>query len=183
VTPELKTSPPSRLRYTAFPGGTFLQKVSLKKEVFRSMAPGREISAGGVVFRPVDGVIEVALISVKDGKVWGFPKGRVEKGENLALTAHREVREETGLNGKILEKLGQVEYFFTFKDEGKFTKIFKIVYFFLMEYTGGDVRDHDDEVVDCRWFPVDTAMGLLKYDDEKGLLEKAMGVLKSRKYI
>ncbi len=147
------------------------------------MTPGREISAGGVVFRPVGDVIEVALISVKHGKVWGLPKGLVEKGENLARTAHREVKEETGLDGKIIKNLGHIEYFFTFKHEEELTRVFKIVYFFLMEYTGGDVSDHDDEVVDCRWFPLDEGIGLLKYEDEKGILKKAKGVLKGLKYI
>jgi 8-oxo-dGTP pyrophosphatase MutT (NUDIX family) len=141
------------------------------------MTPGREISAGGVVFRSSGGVIEVALISVKHGKLWGLPKGLVEKGENLARTAHREVKEETGLDGKIIKNLGHIEYFFTFKHEEGFTRVFKIVYFFLMEYAGGDVSDHDEEVVDCRWFPLDEAIGLLKYEDEKGILKKARSVL------
>jgi NADH pyrophosphatase NudC (nudix superfamily) len=46
-----------------------------------------------------------------------------------------------------------------------------------MEYAGGDVSDHDEEVVDCRWFPLDEAIGLLKYEDEKGILKKARSVL------
>ena len=36
---------------------------------------GREISAGGVIFKRRDDEIEVALISVKGGKRWGLPKG------------------------------------------------------------------------------------------------------------
>lgn len=143
----------------------------------------RAISAGGVIFRPSRETVEVALISTKNGKVWGFPKGLMEEGENLARTAHREVREETGLNGKILKNLGHVEYFYTFKEEQKAVRVFKIVYFFLMEYVDGDVADHDDEVVDCRWFPLDTAIGLLKYEDEKGILGKAENALKELKYI
>ena len=137
----------------------------------------REISSGGVVYRHVvdSGVtsIEVALISVKDGKPWGLPKGLVEKGEKITRTAHREVKEETGLDGKIIKNLGHIEYFFTFVDEMRSRKVFKIVYFFLMEYTGGSVEDHDDEVEECRWFEIDDAIARLKFDDEKGLLEKA----------
>ena len=153
------------------------------------MESTRAISAGGVIFRPSRETVEVALISTKNGKVWGFPKGLMEEGENLARTAHREVREETGLNGKILKNLGHVEYFYTFeggstaKDEVKAVRVFKIVYFFLMEYVDGDVADHDDEVVDCRWFPLDTAIGLLKYEDEKGILGKAKDALKELEYI
>jgi len=133
----------------------------------------RHISAGGVVFRRVGADIEVALISVRGGKVWGLPKGTAEKGENLAATAHREVREETGLDGRIIEKIGHIEYFYSMKEGEKVTRIFKIVYFFLMEYLSGDVADHDDEVDECRWVPVGEAIELMRFKDEKETLEKA----------
>jgi 8-oxo-dGTP diphosphatase len=156
------------------------------------MNPGRRISAGGVVFRPAGKTIEVALISTRGGKVWGLPKGLAEKGENLARTAHREVREETGLEGKILKNLGHIEYFFTFKHdveehvhlhEPPVERVFKIVYFFLMEYAGGSTEDHDTEVDEVRWFPVDEAIRLLKFDDEKGIVKKAKKELKKLGHI
>lgn len=137
------------------------------------MTADRQISAGGVIFKRTDDGVDVALISVKGGKVWGLPKGTAEKGENLARTAHREVREETGLDGKIISNIGHIEYFFTLKDEVELKRIFKIVYFFLMEYASGNVTDHDDEVDECRWFPIDEAIKLMKYEDEKGILKKA----------
>ncbi len=147
------------------------------------MGSRRAISAGGVIFRPAKDGVEVALISVKHGKVWGLPKGLTEEGESLQDTALREVREETGLNGKILKELGYVEYFYTFKDEGKSERVFKRVHFFLMECQSGDTADHDDEVVDCRWFPFDTAVGFMKYEDELGIMAKAKDALKELKYI
>ena len=143
----------------------------------------RRLSAGGVIFRLTDGSSEVALISVKGGKVWGLPKGTVEQGESMARTAHREVREETGLDGKILEKIGHIEYFFTLRDGVELSRVFKLVYFFLMEYTAGDVSGHDDEVVDCRWFPIDEAIKILKYEDEKGILKNAKAMIKSLKHM
>lgn len=145
------------------------------------MKTGRQISAGGVIFRLSGGAIEVALISVKGGKVWGLPKGLNEEGENLARTAHREVREETGLDGKILAKIGHIEYFFTLKDEAGTRRFFKIVYFFLMEYTGGSVEEHDEEVDECRWFNINEAIKLMKYDDEKDILKKAKKQIKELK--
>lgn len=133
----------------------------------------RELSAGGVVYRSTAAGVEVALISVKGGKIWALPKGRVEDHENLARTAHREVKEETGLDGEIISKIGYVEYFFTFKAEAGATRVFKMVYFFLMECTGGDISKHDAEVIDVRWFPIDEAIAIMKYEDEKGILRKA----------
>ena len=147
------------------------------------MKTERQISAGGVVFRPSGETVEVALISVKGGKVWGLPKGLEEEGESLARTAHREVKEETGLDGRILKKIDHIEYFFSFKEDRAVKRFFKIVYFFLMEYTGGDVVNHDREVEECRWFPIDEAIKLMKYEDEKGILRKSKKMLKELEYI
>lgn len=144
------------------------------------METERRLSAGGVIFKRARGKVRVVLISVKHGKVWGLPKGLVDPGENIARTAHREVREETGLDGKILGKIGHVEYFFTFReDDGSSKRVFKIVYFFLMRYTGGSVKDHDWEVDDCRWFDIGMAIDLLKYEDEKGVLIKARKMIEA----
>ncbi len=141
------------------------------------MKTERRISAGGVVFRRTDDRTEVVLIAVKDGMVWCLPKGLVEKGENIARTAHREVREETGLDGNIIKLIGNIHYFYISREYGEAGRIFKIVYFFLMEYTGGDVSNHDNEVYDCRWFPVDEAIECAAYKDEKTILIKARDLI------
>ncbi|HHL39558.1 MAG TPA: NUDIX hydrolase [Deltaproteobacteria bacterium] len=140
----------------------------------------RQLSAGGVVFRRAGGGVEVALVSVKGGRVWTLPKGLVEEGENIARTAHREVREEAGLEGRIVARIAPIHYFYSARDEEGTRRFLKIVYFFLMEYTGGDVADHDEEVVECRWFPVDEAEEALSYDDEREVLRKARRMLAER---
>lgn len=139
----------------------------------------RQISSGGVVYRHSKKRIEVALIAVKGGAVWCLPKGLVEEHENIARTAHREVKEETGLDGRIIEKIDHTQYFYAHKEKKVTTRIFKIVYFFLMEYTGGDVSDHDEEVDDCRWFPIDEAIGRVEYKDEREILKKAKEMIDS----
>lgn len=139
----------------------------------------RHLSSGGVIYRRTDNGIEVALISVKGGTVWCLPKGLVEEGENIARTAHREVKEETGLDGKIIEKIDHIEYFYSHKEPGLTHRILKIVYFFLMEYTGGDVSEHDKEVDDCRWFPIDEAIDKVEYKDEREILKKAKVMIES----
>jgi len=146
-------------------------KVGMKTE--------RQISAGGVIFRtpPLskggDRGVEIALIAVKGGAVWCLPKGRVEEGENIARTAHREVKEETGLDGRIIKLIDNIHYFYSHREEGETKRFFKIVYFFLMEYTGGDISGHDLEVDDCRWFPIDDAIKKVEYKDEMEILKKA----------
>lgn len=139
----------------------------------------RQLSSGGVIYRNVDKGIQVALIAVKEGTVWCLPKGLVEEGENIAKTAHREVKEETGLDGKIIKKIDHIEYFYAHKEKDVTIRYFKIVYFFLMEYTGGDVKDHDEEVDDCRWFSINEAIKKIEYEDEREILKKAKEMIGS----
>ena len=135
------------------------------------------ISSGGVVFRPAGAGYEVALIRVAraDGDAWALPKGWVEKGEDLEQTAVREVREETGLDAKVLRKLGEITYEFYSKADR--SRIVKTVHVFLMEWLGGDTADHDDEVEEVRWFPLEDALRMLTYKNEREMLEKAMSLI------
>ncbi|MDH4227709.1 MAG: NUDIX hydrolase [Deltaproteobacteria bacterium] len=144
----------------------------------------RQISAGGVVYRRAKGtLIEVALIEVESSKglVWSLPKGLRKDGENLARTAHREVKEETGLDGHIVKSIDNIHYFYCEKTEEGTKRFFKIVYFFLMEYSGGETTGHDDEVIECRWFPLDEAIELVAYKDEQEVLKKAGNMILSLK--
>lgn len=130
-----------------------------------------QVSSGGVIFRRYDGSIEVAMVAVKGGNVWCLPKGLIDKGEVPEKTAIREVAEETGLKGRIIEKLGEITYWYHIKEEN--IKCRKTVHFFLMEYEGGDVSNHDWEVDDASWFLIDEALKKASYRGEKEIIEKA----------
>ncbi|MBI3983300.1 MAG: NUDIX domain-containing protein, partial [Gemmatimonadetes bacterium] len=72
----------------------------------------RETSAGGVVFRCVDGELRWLLILDRHGN-WGFPKGHVERGELPSEAARRETTEETGVARlELCGPLGSVEWWF-----------------------------------------------------------------------
>jgi 8-oxo-dGTP pyrophosphatase MutT (NUDIX family) len=130
-----------------------------------------QVSSGGLIFRRYDGSIEVAMVAVKGGNVWCLPKGLIDKGEVPEKTAIREVAEETGLKGRIIEKLGEITYWYYIKEEN--IKCRKTVHFFLMEYEGGDVSNHDWEVDDASWFLIDEALKKASYRGEKEIIEKA----------
>ena len=139
----------------------------------------RETSAGGVIYRNQQGQVETALIHV--GKRWGLLKGHVEPGERIEQTAVREVREETGLNGKVDEKLGAIFYTYRSKTKkGEPIRISKRVYFFLLEYLAGDVHSHDYEVDEARWFPIGDAIKNLSFVTEKRMVRKALSILNRR---
>ncbi|MFH1146825.1 MAG: NUDIX hydrolase [Pseudomonadota bacterium] len=142
----------------------------------------KQISSGGVVFRRIDGRTEIALIATKGGRVWGLPKGAVEAGEDLTRAAYREVREETGLTGRILKKIDSIKYWYSRKDGERTKRFFKVVYFFLMECIGGDITAHDDEVDEVVWYRIEDAPDKVTYPGERGIVVKAKEMLQSEAF-
>jgi 8-oxo-dGTP pyrophosphatase MutT (NUDIX family) len=136
-----------------------------------------QISAGGVAFRKQDGRIDVALISVGEETRWQLPKGLVDKGESTEHAAIREVREEAGIDTEIVGRIDKVEYWYFWKENGQRIRYHKFVYFYLLRYKAGDVRDHDHEVNDARWVDIDDAIKMLAFDNEKKIVEKAKGLI------
>ena len=100
---------------------------------------------------------------------WVFPKGLIDKGESKEEAALREVEEETGIKGKILKSLSPIEYWYV--QEGE--KIKKTVYYFLMEETGGDIKNHDYEMENVEWILPQEVENRLTYKSEKQVWEEA----------
>jgi 8-oxo-dGTP pyrophosphatase MutT (NUDIX family) len=130
-----------------------------------------EFSAGGVVLRDRQVVVIVPVKRAADGsRVLGLPKGHPEADETPAEAAQREVAEEAGVTGELIEPLGDVTY--TYERKGR--PVAKVVRFFLFEYRAGDVADHDHEIEEARWMPLDQAVRELTYVGEREMLQRAM---------
>lgn len=138
-----------------------------------------QVSAGGVTFRRRGSQIEVALISVGDEARWQLPKGLVNKGETTETAAQREVREETGIETELLELIDKIEYWYYSTQRGERIRFHKFVYFYLLRYLSGDVRDHDQEVNEARWFEIEEAGRLLAFKSERQLIARAAELIAS----
>lgn len=133
-----------------------------------------EFSAGGVVVHEGRCVVIVPTRRAADGsKVLALPKGHPDQGESPQDAALREVREEAGLECTVREPLGEVRYWY--QRQGR--RIAKVVAFFLLDYVSGDPADHDHEVEDARWVPLEEAIETLTYDGEREMAAKALSVV------
>jgi 8-oxo-dGTP pyrophosphatase MutT (NUDIX family) len=133
----------------------------------------REISAGGVVFRRLDGVVEIQLIQDRYGKI-SLPKGKMEHGETVEQTALREIVEETGIVGEIVTLLEIIKYRYTHPLHGD---IDKEVYYYLVEMIGGKLQAQVEEIRGVEWCSPEKAHHLQKnrgYANNGSVVEKAL---------
>jgi len=113
----------------------------------------------------------------KPAGIWALPKGLIGPGEEPAATALREVEEETGARGRLVRKLGDVRYVYTWDGE----RVFKVVSFFLVRYSGGRLGaitpEFEHEVAEVRWLPLLDAPRLLAYRGERDMAARAIDAL------
>ncbi|MCL4338439.1 NUDIX domain-containing protein [Patescibacteria group bacterium] len=144
----------------------------------------REFSAGGIVFkkqRIINNKQKLVWLVAQHSqhKGWVFPKGLIGdhiKGESSSDTALREVEEETGVKGRILEKLKKpATYFYIWQGD----KRFKTVYYFLMEYESGDIEKHDFEMSAVEWLLTEEVEKRLSYKSDKLAFQEALKIMKN----
>lgn len=138
-------------------------------------------SMGGVVARVRGDDVDVVVcgFDAQPGHViWGLPKGTPEDGETREQTAMREVTEETGLRVSIEEFIGSIDYCFERYGDG--AACHKVVHFYLMSATGGDLSLHDHEFDYVRWLPASEAMRTLTYDNEVRVVKNALQLISKK---
>ena len=130
-----------------------------------------EFSAGGVVVRDGRCIVIVPTRRAADGsRVLALPKGHPDAGESAPDAALREVREETGVEASLVDKLGDVRYWYM--RGGR--RIAKVVSFFLLDYVSGELEDHDHEVEHAEWMALEDAARSLTYQGERDMAARAL---------
>jgi len=141
----------------------------------------REFSAGGVICRKEKGYFLFLLIYSNRNKIWGFPKGHIEPQENEREAACREIREETGLR-----ELSMIEGFCeeavyeakSSRGQWKGQTIEKHSIYFLFKTGQEHIRVDNHEITDYKWLAFDGALALLKFENERNILQSADRYLK-----
>ncbi len=101
---------------------------------------------------------------------WVLPKGTVEPGEEHEQTALREVKEETGVSAGLIKYVGKSFYSFNTSQDS----VDKDVYWYLMKADGYYSKPQREEhFVDSGYYKFHEAYHLLKFANEKQILEKA----------
>ena len=101
---------------------------------------------------------------------WVLPKGTVEAGERYEDTAIREVREEAGVQASIVMYIGKSQYSFTVPED----TVEKEVHWFLMTADSYYSKPQREEYfVDSGYYKFHEAYHLLKFSNERQILEKA----------
>ena len=136
----------------------------------------RQFSAGGAAFKTSkNGVTKWLIVKPAGVDRWQLPKGQIEKNEKSIETAIREVKEEGGVETKVITKIGSSSYFYVFEN----TKCFKTVTYFLMEIVKKTKEGHDQEIDEVSFQKFDKAHKLLTFKDDKNILKKAKELLES----
>ena len=141
----------------------------------------REFSAGGVLVRRLRGQWVLAAIrpAGREPPVWALPKGLIDQGEKPEQAAVREVAEETGVEARLVTKLGDIRYVYMWAGE----RVFKVVSFYLLRYRSGRLGEiapeQKVEVAEVRWFPLEEGPRLLAYKGEREMAEKALAFVRA----
>lgn len=110
----------------------------------------------------------------KQPGTWALPKGLVDRGEAPAETALREGYEETGVEGELVSKLGDIRYVYRWGGQ----PVFKVVSFFLARARRGRIGElppgMEREVAEARWLPLEEGPRLLAYRGERQMVEQAL---------
>ena len=127
-----------------------------------------EVASGGLIEDSSGDELKIAIVKRHQYDDWALPKGHLDPGESLEQAALREVEEETGSKGEIIEIVDPVAYLVKGHP--------KIVVFYRMKLAERRPFNPDDEIADVRWVTPETAVSELTYPTERELVARVYGL-------
>lgn len=128
-----------------------------------------EVSAGGVVIFG-----NAVLLLKKYNGDWVLPKGKVEANESYKETAIREVYEEASVKVEVISYIGKINYTYRCNWEED-NLINKTVHWFLMQSRSmASAPQKEEGFIDAKFVHINRVADLVKYEDEKQVIEKAV---------
>jgi 8-oxo-dGTP diphosphatase len=164
----LTTRPSSR---AAQPHAPTAADINAPERATEADPPAVLLAAGGVLWRSGEHGVEVAVVHRPRYDDWSLPKGKVDGGEHLAVTARREVLEETGFRAVLSRLLPSQEYPVTGPGGHP---VHKLVSFWSMRADGhpkSPAWPRPDEVDEVRWLAPESALEILSRDGDRRTLE------------
>ena len=144
-----------------------------------------EVSAGGLVFKRVNGMVYFAMVKDSYGK-WAFPKGHVRQGESYRDGALREIDEEMGLKGlKVICRLDTIDIWFRDRFVHKGKLVHKYIHYFLLEAAPEAVvrrpeaQEQGETIRAVSWVPARELLKRSSYRDMVSIIKKALRLCSS----
>lgn len=140
----------------------------------------KEFSYGAIVFRKESDTLLFLLIYSGRNKIWGFPKGHIEQGEDEKIAALREIKEETNLEDLyFIEGFREEDVYNAASNRAshKGNLIEKHSVYFLARTDSKRITIDNDEISDYRWTSLEEAESLLSFDSLRRILRTANNFL------
>ncbi len=132
---------------------------------------------GALVYAYKNGDVLFALVHDVFG-YWTLSKGRIEPNENIEKGTIREIKEEIGIDIKIIEKIGENEYVATHPETGKTLK--KVVYFLAESEYHELILGESGGLDSARWFSLRELPELRIYNDIIPFITKAIEIISKK---
>lgn len=132
----------------------------------------RELSAGGVVIRSNFGKLQVLMIEDRFGFL-ALPKGHVDQGESFEQAALREVKEETGIECKLIARTGSHTYRFL---DSCCSPVEKTVHYYVMKQAGGEIRPQPGESAEVMWVGEESVNSIKTYPNVKEVIGQSLAI-------